>query len=116
HREDEGPHRARPRLPAQLVAAARSPHRPEDRVRRAQARRRLLTLIHREEPVMRIYPVVLSGGSGTRLWPLSRETCPKQFLPLLQGRSPFQATLTRLRGIEGLQPPLIVTSQDHRFL
>lgn len=65
---------------------------------------------------MRIYPVVLSGGSGTRLWPLSRESCPKQFLPLLKGKSPFQATLARLRGIEGLQPPLIVTSQEHRFL
>ena len=65
---------------------------------------------------MRIYPVILSGGSGTRLWPLSRESSPKQFLPLIKGRSPFQATLARLRGIEGLQPPLIVTSQEHRFL
>lgn len=65
---------------------------------------------------MRIYPVILSGGSGTRLWPLSRETSPKQFLPLLGGRTPFQCTLGRLRGIEGLQPPSIVTNQEHRFL
>jgi mannose-1-phosphate guanylyltransferase / mannose-6-phosphate isomerase len=65
---------------------------------------------------MHIYPVILSGGAGTRLWPMSREACPKQFLPLLKGRSPFQCTLARLRGIQGLQPPLIVTSQEHRFL
>ena len=65
---------------------------------------------------MRIYPVILSGGSGTRLWPMSREACPKQFLPLLKGRSPFQATLERLRAVAGLQPPLIVASQEHRFL
>ena len=65
---------------------------------------------------MRIYPVILSGGSGTRLWPLSRESYPKQFLPLLDGRSPFQATLARLKGIDGLQPPLIVANHEHRFL
>jgi mannose-1-phosphate guanylyltransferase/mannose-6-phosphate isomerase len=65
---------------------------------------------------MRIYPVILSGGSGTRLWPMSREACPKQFLPLLQGRSPFRATLDRLRAVDALQPPLIVASQEHRFL
>ncbi|MBI3043026.1 MAG: mannose-1-phosphate guanylyltransferase/mannose-6-phosphate isomerase [Betaproteobacteria bacterium] len=65
---------------------------------------------------MHIYPVILSGGSGTRLWPMSRESCPKQFLPLLNGRSPFQATLGRLNGFKGLQPPLIVTNQEHRFL
>ena len=65
---------------------------------------------------MHIYPVILSGGSGTRLWPLSREATPKQFLPLLKGRSPFQATLERLRGIDGLQPPLIISGEEHRFL
>ena len=65
---------------------------------------------------MNIYPVILSGGSGTRLWPMSREDCPKQFLPLLKGRSPFQATLARLNGFGGLQPPLILANQEHRFL
>src|SRR5258706_9626047 len=65
---------------------------------------------------VKIYPVILSGGSGTRLWPMSRETFPKQFLPLLGGRSPFQATLGRLKGIDSLQPPLIVANLEHRFL
>jgi mannose-1-phosphate guanylyltransferase / mannose-6-phosphate isomerase len=65
---------------------------------------------------MRIYPVILSGGAGTRLWPMSREASPKQFLPLLRGRTPFQCTLRRLRGINGLQPPAIVANHEHRFL
>jgi mannose-1-phosphate guanylyltransferase/mannose-6-phosphate isomerase len=47
---------------------------------------------------------------------MSRETYPKQFLPLLKGRSPFRATLERARRVNGLQPPLIVTGADHRFL
>ncbi|MDE2586120.1 MAG: mannose-1-phosphate guanylyltransferase, partial [Betaproteobacteria bacterium] len=62
---------------------------------------------------MNIHPVILCGGSGTRLWPLSREIEPKQFLPLLRGRSPFQDTLQRLQAIPGIQPPLIVTNQEH---
>ncbi|HJW01661.1 MAG TPA: mannose-1-phosphate guanylyltransferase/mannose-6-phosphate isomerase [Azospira sp.] len=62
---------------------------------------------------MNIHPVILCGGSGTRLWPLSREIEPKQFLPLLRGRSPFQETLQRLQAIPGIQPPLIVTNQEH---
>jgi mannose-1-phosphate guanylyltransferase/mannose-6-phosphate isomerase len=65
---------------------------------------------------MNIYPVILSGGSGTRLWPMSREAFPKQFLPLLGGKSPFQATLRRLGAIAGAKPALVVTNQEHRFL
>ncbi|MBI3523847.1 MAG: mannose-1-phosphate guanylyltransferase/mannose-6-phosphate isomerase [Betaproteobacteria bacterium] len=65
---------------------------------------------------MSIYPVILSGGSGTRLWPTSRNSYPKQFLPLLQGVSPFQATLERLHGMQDAQSPIIVTNQEHRFL
>ena len=45
---------------------------------------------------MTLHPLILAGGSGTRLWPMSRESYPKQFLPLLGDRSPFQATLDRL--------------------
>src|SRR5262245_19375240 len=63
-----------------------------------------------------VYPVILSGGSGTRLWPKSREAMPKQFLPLLDGVSPFRATLERARAIAGAQPPIVVANQEHRFL
>lgn len=64
---------------------------------------------------MNLYPVILAGGSGTRLWPLSRESYPKQFLPVLDGRSPFQATLARLAAL-GAKPATIVVNQEHRFL
>jgi mannose-1-phosphate guanylyltransferase / mannose-6-phosphate isomerase len=63
-----------------------------------------------------IYPVILSGGSGTRLWPMSREAMPKQFLPLLDGSTPFRATLARIRAIPGAKAPIVVANQDHRFL
>ncbi|PIQ24143.1 mannose-1-phosphate guanylyltransferase/mannose-6-phosphate isomerase [bacterium (Candidatus Blackallbacteria) CG17_big_fil_post_rev_8_21_14_2_50_48_46] len=61
-------------------------------------------------------PVVLCGGSGTRLWPLSREHFPKQFVTLQSERSLFQETLQRLEGLNGVQAPLIVTHEEHRFL
>ena len=60
-------------------------------------------------------PVILSGGSGSRLWPLSRKLSPKQFLPLTGERSLFQQTLQRLN-FEGMQKPVVVCNQDHRFL
>ena len=64
----------------------------------------------------KIFPVVLCGGSGTRLWPLSRTLLPKQFLPLVTQKTMLQETLLRLRGMALLQPPLVVCSNDHRFL
>ncbi|WP_161993247.1 mannose-1-phosphate guanylyltransferase/mannose-6-phosphate isomerase [Lacisediminimonas profundi] len=63
-----------------------------------------------------ITPVILSGGSGTRLWPLSRAGYPKQFLPLTDDSSLFQLTLLRLAGLRGSAAPLVVCNDDHRFL
>jgi len=61
-------------------------------------------------------PVILSGGSGTRLWPLSRESHPKQFLPLLGEHSLLQMTWLRLRGLPGADAPLVVANEEHRFM
>jgi mannose-1-phosphate guanylyltransferase/mannose-6-phosphate isomerase len=63
----------------------------------------------------RIVPVILSGGSGTRLWPVSRESFPKQLWPLLSDRTLLQETAQRATG-DGFAPPVIVCNQDHRFL
>ena len=66
---------------------------------------------------MNLHPLILAGGSGTRLWPMSREAYPKQFLPLLpNGVSPFQATLTRAAGLGRVQPATVIANQEHRFL
>jgi mannose-1-phosphate guanylyltransferase/mannose-6-phosphate isomerase len=62
-----------------------------------------------------ITPVILSGGAGTRLWPLSRELYPKQLLPLTSEHSMLQETLLRLRGLE-VGSPIIVCNEAHRFL
>lgn len=64
----------------------------------------------------KILPVVLSGGSGTRLWPLSREKYPKQLLPLVGDLSMLQATIARMDGIPGLAEPLLVCNEEHRFV
>src|SRR5262245_3016006 len=64
-----------------------------------------------------LVPVVLSGGSGTRLWPLSRELRPKQFLPLVGDGSLFQQTLARAKALgAAVRPPLVVCNEAHRFL
>lgn len=62
-----------------------------------------------------LQPVLLSGGSGTRLWPLSREAYPKQFLPLAGADTMLQATWSRVAPIAGF-PPIVVAGEDHRFL
>src|SRR6516165_8026714 len=62
-----------------------------------------------------ITPVILSGGAGTRLWPLSRELYPKQLLALTGERTMLQQTALRLEGLAGA-PPVIVCNETHRFL
>jgi mannose-1-phosphate guanylyltransferase/mannose-6-phosphate isomerase len=63
-----------------------------------------------------LLPVVLSGGSGTRLWPLSRELYPKQLLPLVGERSMLQETVARLSGVAGQLAPIVVCNESHRFM
>ena len=65
-----------------------------------------------------IIPVILSGGSGTRLWPLSRESYPKQFLALdsRTQKTLLQKTYERLLGLEELKNPILVCNEDHRFI
>ncbi len=62
-----------------------------------------------------IVPVILSGGSGTRLWPLSREHYPKQLLPLVNETTMLQDTLLRMEGVDSAAP-LVICNDDHRFL
>ncbi|WP_237067301.1 mannose-1-phosphate guanylyltransferase/mannose-6-phosphate isomerase [Microbulbifer guangxiensis] len=61
-----------------------------------------------------ILPVIMAGGSGSRLWPLSRQLFPKQFLPLTGEATMLQETCARLDGLEH-QPPLLICGDDHRF-
>src|SRR5580704_1657987 len=62
-----------------------------------------------------LVPVILSGGAGTRLWPLSREMYPKQLLALTGKHTMLQATAVRLAGITGAAPPIVVCNEAHRF-
>ena len=70
------------------------------------------------EKELLVQPVVLSGGSGTRLWPLSREKYPKQLLPLFGQDSLLQATIRRVDGIAGVQlaAPMVVCNEEYRFV
>lgn len=65
---------------------------------------------------MDICPIILSGGSGSRLWPLSREYYPKQLLALTGERTLLQETGRRLDGIENVLSPIVVCNEEHRFL
>lgn len=63
-----------------------------------------------------LIPVILSGGSGTRLWPLSRELYPKQLLPLVGERTMLQETAARVAGVPGVAAPIVVCNESHRFM
>ena len=62
-----------------------------------------------------VVPIILSGGSGTRLWPVSRGSFPKQFWPLVSDQTLVQETTCRAVAA-GFAPPLVVSNQEHRFL
>ncbi|MBB5019884.1 mannose-1-phosphate guanylyltransferase/mannose-6-phosphate isomerase [Chitinivorax tropicus] len=65
---------------------------------------------------MALHPVILCGGSGTRLWPMSRAALPKQFLSLVSDRTMLQETVTRLSGLPDLAPSVLICNEEHRFL
>ncbi len=62
-----------------------------------------------------IIPVIMAGGTGSRLWPLSRDLMPKQFLKLDGDTTMLQATVQRLQGLDAL-PPLVICNEEHRFI
>lgn len=64
---------------------------------------------------MSIVPVILSGGSGTRLWPLSRSSMPKQFIPLVSEKTMIQETVLRLKNVQA-EDPIVVCNEQHRFI
>ena len=69
-------------------------------------------------PLAPIFPVILCGGSGSRLWPLSRRSYPKQFLSLnfTDNKSLLQKTQLRTRGIKNIQEPIMICNEEHRFI
>ncbi len=62
-----------------------------------------------------LFPIIMAGGTGTRLWPLSRSNYPKQFIPLCGEHSMLQETLLRLKGLQHL-PPMVICNEDNRFI
>lgn len=69
-----------------------------------------------ESFVTKIIPVILSGGTGSRLWPLSREAYPKQLLSLVGWETMLQATVARVSDADAFEPPVIVANAEHRFI
>ena len=67
---------------------------------------------------IKIVPVILSGGSGTRLWPLSRDSLPKQYLALTDNleNTMLQLTIERLQQLKNIDNPIIICNDKHRFI
>ena len=65
-----------------------------------------------------IIPIILCGGTGSRLWPLSRESYPKQYLSLdgAESKSLLQKTQERIKGVKNIKPPILICNEDHRFI
>ena len=72
--------------------------------------------IRERKELKKIQPVILAGGTGSRLWPLSRELYPKQLLQLTDDFSLLQATLRRVKTLPGILPPIIIVGVEHRFI
>ena len=66
--------------------------------------------------VGKIIPVIMAGGKGTRLWPLSRSSAPKQFIQFVGDQTLFQATLARVADETLYEPAIVITNEDFRFL
>ena len=64
----------------------------------------------------RVHPVILAGGTGSRLWPLSRVLYPKQFLPLVSDKTMLQETILRFADGEIFSPPIVLCNDEHRFI
>jgi mannose-1-phosphate guanylyltransferase/mannose-6-phosphate isomerase len=70
----------------------------------------------KENPIKMIVPVILAGGTGSRLWPLSRELYPKQLLTLVNQNTMLQDTVLRTLGIAGIAAPQVICNEEHRFM
>jgi mannose-1-phosphate guanylyltransferase / mannose-6-phosphate isomerase len=75
-----------------------------------------VTLSERRQMISKIFPVILSGGSGSRLWPLSRESFPKQLLPLAGERTMLQETALRVADTARFHPVTVIANAEHRFV
>ena len=67
--------------------------------------------------IFKIVPIILAGGSGSRLWPLSRKSFPKQFLNLLDDEyTILQKTFKRIENLDNISRPIVVCNEEHRFI
>ncbi|HHS89167.1 MAG TPA: hypothetical protein ENJ26_02235, partial [Rhodobacteraceae bacterium] len=107
-----------------MCSAAHAPERsawtiskdPKDKEVPCRIRKHFSVSHFKPDEGILIVPVILGGGIGSRLWPVSQETVPKQFIPLIDERSTFQETLLRVSNTDIFEPPLVITHTDFRFV